>query len=131
MLIEIREITKKSLEFEISKDDNFTSVLNRYMMEQNITIAVLSARTGINKNTLIDYRAGNHIPNDIHKLIALCIGLQINEHRAEYLISLAHMSIGYDIQGMAFRMLISLAFLSGITVCQGKRILDNLDLPKL
>ena len=31
------------------------------MAEQNISIAILSARTGINKNTLIDYRAGNHI----------------------------------------------------------------------
>jgi len=58
-------------------------------------------------------------------------GADTREHRAEYLIGLAHMSIGYDIQGMAFRMLISLAFLSGITVCQGNRILDNLDLPKL
>lgn len=130
-MIEIREITKQSLEFEIKKEDNFSSVLNRYMAEQNISIAILSARTGINKNTLIDYRAGNHIPNDIHKLVALCIGLQINEHRAEYLISLAHMSIGYDVQGMAFRMLISLAFLTGITVCQGNMILDNLDLPTL
>ena len=60
-MIEIRDITKQSLEFEIKKEDNFSSVLNRYMAEQNISIAILSARTGINKNTLIDYRAGNHI----------------------------------------------------------------------
>lgn len=129
--VEIRDISKESLSFEMHKEDDFGAVLIRYMSEQKLTVTNLSDRTGISKNTIIDYRTGNHVPKDIHKLVALCIGLQINECRAEYLISLAHMSLGYDIQGNAYRLLISLAFFSGMTIDQGNIILSSLDLPKL
>ena len=129
--VEVQEITKESLTFEIFPGDDFCSVLNRYMSEQKLTVNMLSLRSGICKNTIIDYRVGKHFPKDICKAVALCMGLQINVHRAEYLISLAHMSIGYDTQGMAYRTLICLAFSTGLTVSQGNLILSNLDLPTL
>ena len=108
--VEVQEITKESLKFEILQGDDFCSVLNRYMSEQKLTVNMLSFRSGICKNAIIDYRVGKHLPKDIHKAVALCMGLQINLHRAEYLINLAHMSIGYDAQGIAYRTLICLAF---------------------
>ena len=96
--VEVQEITKESLKFEILQGDDFCSVLNRYMSEQKLTVNMLSFQSGICKNAIIDYRVGKHLPKDIHKAVALCMGLQINLHRAEYLINLAHMSIGCDAQ---------------------------------
>lgn len=115
----------------MKKDDDFGTVLNRYMSEQKITVAALSVRTGISQNVIIGYRSGDHIPNDIHKLVALCIGLQINEYRAEYLMNLAHMSFGYDSQGVIYKMLISLAFFVGLSVSQVNEILSNYGLQEL
>lgn len=131
VLVEIQNVTRESLSFEIRPGDSFSSVLNRYMSESQLTVSKLSARSGICQNAITEYRMGKHIPKDIHRVVALCIGLQINEHRAEYLINLAHFSIGYDTQGMAYRMLISLAFSTGLTISQGNEILSDLDLPKL
>ena len=129
--VEVQEITKESLKFEIRQGDDFCSVLNRYMSEQTLTVNMLSLQSGICKNAIIDYRVGKHLPKDIHKAVALCMGLQINLHRAEYLINLAHMSIGYDAQGIAYRTLICLAFSTGLTVSQGNMILSALDLPTI
>ena len=129
--VEVQEITKESLKFEILQGDDFCSVLNRYMSEQKLTVNMLSLQSGICKNAIIDYRVGKHLPKDIHKAVALCMGLQINLHRAEYLINLAHMSIGCDAQGIAYRTLICLAFSTGLTVIQGNMILSALDLPTL
>ena len=58
-------------------------------------------------------------------------GKETHPVRAEYLINLAHMSIGYDAQGIAYRTLICLAFSTGLTVSQGNMILSALDLPTL
>lgn len=131
VLVEIQNVTKESLAFEIRQDDDFHSVLKRYMSESQLTVSSLSARSGICQNAITEYRMGKHVPKDIHRAVALCIGLQINEHRAEYLMKLAHLSMGYDTQGMAYRMLICLAFSTGLTISQGNVILSNLDLPKL
>ena len=41
--VEVQEITKESLKFEILQGDDFCSVLNRYMSEQKLTVNIVYA----------------------------------------------------------------------------------------
>lgn len=131
LTVKIKDIPVESLLFEIHKEDSFSTVLKKYMIEQNISTSILSMRTGINKNTLNDYRRGTHIPSDFKFIILICIGLQISERKAEYLMSLANMALGEDFRGMVYRMIINLSFYAGITVDQGNVILAKYNLPCL
>ena len=70
--VEVQEITKESLKFEILQGDDFCSVLNRYMSEQKLTVNMLSFQSGVGKDAIIDYRVGNHVPKVIYIMLLLC-----------------------------------------------------------
>lgn len=126
----IRDIPIKSFMFETNSNDDFGTVLKRYMDEENVSVRNLALRTGISFNSLVKYRSG-HIPKDYQIIVMLCIGLKINQKRAEYLFKLAHLSLGDDVTSMIYRMLISLSFVSEITIEECKSILSQYGLQEL
>lgn len=96
VMLNLMDKSQEAFNFEMRADDDFSSVLRRYMDEQNISINDLAKRSNISRRTVIRYRSG-HMPNDYITLVMLCIGLKINISKAEYLFKLAHLSLGTDI----------------------------------
>lgn len=130
VMLNVMDISQEAFNFEMRADDDFSSVLRRYMDEQNISINDLAKRSNLSRRTVIRYRSG-HMPNDYITLIMLCIGLKINISKAEYLFKLAHLSLGTDKNSLAYKLLINLSFASDITIEQCNDYLIRLGFPKL
>lgn len=109
-------------------DDDFGSVLKRYMDEQKLSVNDLARKSGLSSNLVIRYRAG-HLPNNYIVLVMLCIGLKINSTKAEYLFHLAHFSLGTDKKSRVYKLLINLSFASDITVDECNDYLKQLGFP--
>lgn len=122
------ELSQEAFGFEMRSDDDFASVLRRYMAEQKMSINDLAKKSGLSRGAVIRYRSG-HLPNDYIILVMLCIGLKINLSKAEYLFKLAHFSLGTDKRSIAFRLLINLSFVSDITIDECNDYLNHLGFP--
>lgn len=125
-ILYIKELSEEAFDFEMYSDDDFGNVLRKYMSEQNLTVNDLAKNSGLSINSVVKYRAG-HAPKDYIILVMLCIGLQVNNSKAEYLFNLAHFSLGTDRCSMVYRLLINLAFVSGITIVECNEYLKKMD----
>lgn len=128
--LNVMDLSQEAFGFEICSDDDFGSVLKKYMEEQNLSVNDLAKKSGLSSNAVIKYRAG-HLPSDYTVLVMLCIGLKINFSKAEYLFNLAHLSLGSDRRSLAYKLLINLSFASDITIEKCNEILMQLGFPKL
>ena len=128
--LNIIELSREAFSFEMYSDDNFGMVLKKYMVEQNLSVSDLARKSGLSFNTIVKYRAG-HIPKDYIVLVMLCIGLQINFSKAEYLFKLAHISLGTDRCSLVYQLLINLGFVSDITIEECNEFLLKYGFPKL
>ena len=130
VILNVMDLSQEAFTFEMRADDDFSSVLRRYMDEQNISINDLAAKSNLSRRAVIKYRSG-HLPNDYIILVMLCIGLKINLSKAEYLFKLAHLSLGTDKKSLVYKLLINLSFASDITIEQCNEYLVRLGFPKL
>ena len=130
MKLNVMMLSQEAFNFEMKSDGDFGSVLKKYMEEQKLSVNELAKKSGLSPNAVIKYRSG-HIPSDYIVLVMLCIGLKINYSKAEYLFSLAHLTLGSDKKSLVYKLLINLSFASDITIEQCNDYLIRLGFPKL